>query len=256
MRRFLKTSICITLMFSYSSSFAIYESGALNNDRFENYNRNAYRMNDTLDKNFIRPTAVYYTTNVPKPVRSVIQNFFNNLRDFVTLGNDILQLEGTSSMHNFMRIAINSTFGILGLIDISTSIGLPQEKNSFGNTFKAYGWKNSSYIVLPFLGPSTVRDAIGLIPDTLFNPTWWIIPSQYDYISVGLFAVNGIDMRAKYLDYDDLLNASLDPYATVRDFYMQGSNDDSSESSNNQQQESGTGGNDLSIDNILNESQP
>ena len=86
---------------------------------------------------------------------------------------------------------------------------------------KVYGWKNSSYFVIPLLGPSTVRDTIGLIPDTIFNPTWWIIPGQYDYVSVGLFAVNGIDQRAKYLDYDQLLDTSIDPYATLRDTYLQ-----------------------------------
>ena len=241
MRRFLKTSLFICLMSSYTSSFAIYESEALNNDRFENYNRNAYRMNDTLDKNFIRPTTVFYVTYIPDPIRSVVQNFFNNLRDFISLGNDILQLEGTATMHNVMRIAINSTIGIFGLIDVSTSLGLPQEKNSFGNTFKAYGWKNSSYIVLPLLGPSTVRDAIGLIPDTLLNPTWWIIPSQYDYISVGLFTASAIDARSHYLDYDQLLDTSIDPYVTVRDFYLEGVNESGSQNSN-----------DVNIDSLIN----
>jgi phospholipid-binding lipoprotein MlaA len=244
MRRFLKTSLCIGLLCSYTSSFAIYESQALVNDRFENYNRNAYRMNDTLDRNFVRPTAVFYITYVPSTIRTGIQNFFNNLRDFVTLGNDILQLDGISSMHNVMRIAINSTFGILGLIDISTSLGLEQHKNSFGNTFKVYGWTNSSYFVIPLLGPSTVRDAIGLIPDTLFNPTWWIIPRQYDYVSVGLFGVNAIDQRAAYLDYDQLLNTSLDPYATLRDTYLQGIGESIPQAKNS---------NDVSIDNLLND---
>lgn len=243
MRRLLKTTLCISLIFSYSSSFAIYESSTLLNDRFENYNRNAYRMNSTLDKNFIRPTTVFYVTYVPQPFRSAIQNFFNNLRDFVTLGNDILQLAGISTMHNIMRITINSTIGIVGLIDVSTSLGLPQEKNSFGQTFKVYGWKNSSYIVLPFLGSSTVRDSIGLIPDTLFNPTWWIIPRQYNYISVGLFTVNAIDSRSKYLDYDDVLDTSLDPYVTIREFYLQGVNENATQNESS---------NDVNIDSLLN----
>ena len=243
MGRLLKAALYTSLMFSYSSSFAIYESSTLINDRFENYNRNAYRMNNTLDKNFVRPTAVFYVTYIPKPVRSAIQNFFNNLRDFVTLSNDILQLEGTSTIHSIMRIVVNSTIGIVGLIDVSTYLGIPQEKNSFGKTFKAYGWKNSSYIVLPLLGPSTVRDAIGLIPDTALNPTWWIIPSQYDYISVGLFTVNSIDARSQYLDYDDVLNTSLDPYETVRDFYLKGINESIAETESS---------NDVDIDSLLN----
>lgn len=217
----LKLILTILLIGHILPAFAIYESEALATDAYENYNRNAYRMNDTLDKNFVRPATVGYTTYVPSPVRAVIQNFFNNLRDFVTLGNDILQLSGEAAMHNVMRIAINSTFGLLGMIDISTSLGLPQHTNTFGQTLKVYGWKHSSYFVVPFLGPSTVRDTIGMIPDTLFNPTWWIIPQQYSYVSVGLFAVNGIDQRAKYLDFDQVLDTSIDPYVTMRDTYLQ-----------------------------------
>ena len=187
-------------------------------DPFENYNRNAYRMNDKLDKAFIRPVAVWYIDYVPYPLRNTIANFYNNLRDFVTLGNDVLQLHGQSAMKNFMRIGINSVFGIAGLLDIATSLGLPQNKNSFGNTFKVYGWKNSSYFVIPLLGPSTVRDAIGMIPDTALNPTWFI---DYPYYySVALFAVNGINTRTQFLAFDQILNTSVDPYITVRDVYM------------------------------------
>lgn len=202
-------------------SNAIYESDALALDRFESYNREVYRINDTVDKHVVRPAAVGYTTYVPSTIRSGVQNFFNNLRDFITLGNDILQLSGEAAMHNVMRIAINSTFGIVGLIDVSSSLGLMQHTNTFGQTLKTYGWKHSSYFVIPLLGPSTVRDAVGIIPDTIFNPTWWLIPPQYDYISVGLFVVNGIDSRAKYLEFDQILDTSIDPYATLRDTYLQ-----------------------------------
>jgi phospholipid-binding lipoprotein MlaA len=187
-------------------------------DHFENYNRNAYRMNDKIDKTIIRPTAVAYVTYVPLPLRSVFSNFFNNLRDFVTLGNDILQLNGQSSMKNVMRISINTTFGLGGILDISTSIGLAQNKNSFGNTMRVYGWSNSSYYVIPLLGPSTVRDAIGLIPDTVFNPTWLVFNDNY--ISVGLFTLNALNNRAGFLGFDKILETSLDPYITMRDTYL------------------------------------
>lgn len=187
-------------------------------DRFENYNRNAYRLNSKLDKAAIRPAAVAYITYVPLPIRNIFANFFNNLRDFVTLGNDILQLNGQSSMKNVMRISINSTFGIAGILDISSSIGLVQNKNSFGNTMRVYGWTNSSYYVIPLLGPSTVRDTIGLIPDTIFNPTWFFINDNY--ISVGLYVLNAINARSQFLGFDQILNTSIDPYVTMRDTYM------------------------------------
>ena len=214
-------------------------------DKFEYYNRKVFVMNDTLDRNVVRPTAVGYITYVPVPLRSMIQNFFNNLRDCVTLGNDVLQLKGEDSMHNLMRISINSTFGLIGLIDVSSSMGLMQHTNTFGKTMQVYGWKHSSYFVIPLLGPSTVRDSLGMIPDTLFNPTWWIIPSQYDYVSVGLFVVNGIDQRAKLLDYDQLLYTSIDPYTTMRDVYLQSSGEIIPIDTSN---------NNLDIDNIMDES--
>lgn len=196
-------------------------SGIANPDRLEKYNRAVFKINETIDRNAVRPTAVAYVTYIPDPVRYVLQSFFNNLRDFVTLGNDILQLQGQDSMHNVMRISINSTIGILGMIDISSSMGLKQHTNTFGKTMQTYGWTHSSYFVVPGLGPSTVRDSIGMIPDALFNPTWFIFSDPY--ISVSLFVINAIDKRSKYLDYDQILYTSIDPYTTMRDAYLQSS---------------------------------
>lgn len=210
-------------------------------DPFEKYNRNVFRMNMALDSTIIRPTTILYITYVPDPAQSITRNFFNNLRDFVALGNDILQLNGMRSLSGLMRISINSTIGIFGLIDVSSSLGLASYKNTFGNTMKVYGWKHSSYFVIPFLGPSTVRDTLGIIPDTYFNPTWVIFNN--DYISVGLFAINAIDTRSKYLDTDKLLYTSLDPYLTMRDLYLQSINE-IPETPNN---------NDVNIDNLLDE---
>jgi phospholipid-binding lipoprotein MlaA len=219
--KFLHTCI---LIIACSNSYAIYESAALNYyqiDPLENYNRHVFILNSVVDKTVIRPTTVAYVDYVPHPFRYVAQNFFNNLRDFITLANDILQLDGMDSMQNFMRIAINSTFGLAGLIDISSSLGLAQNKNTFGHTLQVYGWHHSSYFMIPFLGPSTVRDAIGLVPDTIFNPTWWLIPGNYVYVSVGLYVVNLLDQRSKFLNFDQLLSASIDPYATLRYTYLQ-----------------------------------
>ena len=221
MLMFTRKIACILIfncLISCSTQNASGHTTDTNIDPYQNYNRNAYRMNDKLDKIIVRPVAVWYIDYVPYPVRNTIANFYNNLRDFVTLGNDILQFQGQSSMKNLMRISINSIFGIAGLIDISTSLGLPQNKNSFGNTLKFYGWKHSNYFVIPILGPSTVRDAIGMIPDTAFNPTWYI---DYPYyISIGLFAVNGINTRTQFLAFDQILNTSVDPYITIRDVYL------------------------------------
>jgi hypothetical protein len=118
-----------------------------------------------------------------------------------------------------MRISINSTFGLLGLIDVSSSLGLPQYTNTFGNTMKAWGWQDSNYFLVPFLGPATFRDQLGIIPDVYFNPLFWIIHDPW--ISYSIFAINLIDQRSQYLGQDNLLTQTLDPYATVRDVYLQ-----------------------------------
>lgn len=208
-------------------------------DPHENFNRNAYRMNNTLDTNFVRPVTVWYVTYVPGFIRSGAQNFFNNLRDFVTLGNDILQLSTYRSLKDTGRVCINSTIGILGLFDVASHWGMPEHINTFGHTMRFYGWEHSSYVVLPFFGPSTIRDALGMIPDTFFNPTWWINYPYSNYVSVGLFTVSNLDARAKLLPFDQSLNTAIDPYSSMRDFYLQSSGNlpvNSSESSINEVQ--------------------
>ncbi|MBY0379677.1 MAG: VacJ family lipoprotein [Burkholderiales bacterium] len=210
-----------------------------NNDPFEEYNRNVFRMNMQLDMLIIRPATIWYLDNIPDPIQDGTSDFFNNLHDFITLGNDVLQFNWMDSMHNFMRVTINSTLGILGLIDISSSIGLNSHKNSFGTTMKVYGWQHSSYFIIPLLGPSTVRDTIGLIPDTYFNPIWYTLNNQY--ISVGLYSINAIDTRSKYLETDKILVTSLDQYITMRDFYLQAIGESATQANPN----------DVSIDDLL-----
>lgn len=209
-------------------------------DPYESYNRVVFKMNDGLDTAIVRPSTIFYVDYIPLPIRSGINNFFNNLRDFVTLGNDVLQLKALRTMQTLMRISINSSFGILGLIDISTSMGLPMQKNSFGKTFQTYGWKNSNYFIIPFFGPSTVRDALGLIPDIVFNPTWYI---NYSYwYSIGLYAFSSLDTRSKFLSADQMIKASIDPYTTVRDMYLQ-----------NAGQSTITPNSEIDINNLINE---
>ena len=187
------------------------------NDPYEAYNRQVFKANMAMDSYVLRPVTVAYTY-VPDPIRDALNNFYTNLRDFVSLANDILQLDGINTMHTFMRISINSTFGILGLIDVAGSMGLPEYKNTFGNTMKTWGWEDSSYFLIPFLGPGTLRDQIGIAPDVFFNPMFWIIKDNY--ISFSIFGLDLIEKRAQYLGQDELLEQSLDPYVTIRDLYL------------------------------------
>jgi len=241
------------------------------NDPYENYNRPVFEFNMTVDHYVLRPVTVGYTY-IPDPIREALGNFYNNLRDFVSLANDILQLDGIDTMQTTMRIALNSTFGILGLIDVSSSIGLPQYTNTFGNTLKRWGWTDSSYFLVPFLGPATVRDQLGIIPDVYFNPLFYIINDPS--ISWSIFGINLLDQRSKYLGQDELLEQTLDPYATIRDLYLQKngaykyateSNDNNTESENIDNlisEENGesapqikpqANNNDSEVDNLINE---
>ena len=241
------------------------------NDPYENYNRPVFEFNMTVDHYVLRPVTVGYTY-IPDPIREALGNFYNNLRDFVSLANDILQLDGIDTMQTTMRIALNSTFGILGLIDVSSSMGLPQYTNTFGNTLKRWGWTDSSYFLVPFLGPATVRDQLGIIPDVYFNPLFYIINDPW--ISWSIFGINLLDQRSKYLGQDELLEQTLDPYATIRDLYLQKngaykyateSNDNNTESENTDNlisEENGesspqikpqANNNDSEVDNLINE---
>lgn len=188
------------------------------NDPYENYNRPVFAFNMTVDHYILRPVTVGYTY-IPDPIREALGNFYNNLRDIVSLANDILQLDGIDTMQTTMRIAINSTFGILGLIDVASSMGLPQYTNTFGNTLKRWGWTDSNYFLIPFMGPGTVRDQVGIAPDIYFNPLFYIINDPY--VSWSIFGINLLDQRSKYLGQDELLEQTLDPYATIRDLYLQ-----------------------------------
>ena len=241
------------------------------NDPYENYNRPVFEFNMTVDHYVLRPVTVGYTY-IPDPIREALGNFYNNLRDFVSLANDVLQLDGIDTMQTTMRIALNSTFGILGLIDVSSSMGLPQYTNTFGNTLKRWGWTDSSYFLVPFLGPATVRDQLGIIPDVYFNPLFYIINDPW--ISWSIFGINLLDQRSKYLGQDELLEQTLDPYATIRDLYLQKngaykyateSNDNNTESENIDNlisEENGesapqikpqANNNDSEVDNLINE---
>ncbi len=190
-----------------------------NNDPLQSYNRIIFNFNTKADFYVVKPSAQFYIKYIPLPIRTIIANFFNNLKDFISLGNDILQLNGQNTMEDTMRIALNTGVGLFGSIDVASQLGLVRHGNNFAKTLQQYGWYESSYFVIPLMGPSTIRDTIGLAPDIIFNPTWYLINS--DYISIGLFTISAIDTRAKFLNSDQLIYDSLDPYITMRDFYLQ-----------------------------------
>jgi phospholipid-binding lipoprotein MlaA len=191
-----------------------------NKDPLEGLNRGIYKFNDVADKAVIKPVAGAYKAVMPSPVRSGVSNFFANLGDVVNVINDVLQFKFSQAMNDAGRFAINSTFGIAGLIDWASKDGIEKHNEDFGQTLATWGWKDSAYLVLPLIGPSTVRDTGGLVVDTaVFDPLGYV-----DDVSARnvLYTVKFVDKRAQYLPGSDLLDeAALDPYLFMRDAFMQ-----------------------------------
>lgn len=189
-------------------------------DPYENFNRGIYKFNKAVDKVLIKPIAYTYNKFTPRPVRSGVNNFFSNIGEVNTISNDILQLKLNYAAHDFARLAINSTIGLLGLIDVAAELGLDRRKEDFGQTLYHWGYEKSNYLVLPFMGPSTFRDGVGLAVDYFGLSLWpWIETNDDRAILMG---VNFIDTRAHLLKTETILDTiAVDEYSFIRDAYLQ-----------------------------------
>ena len=190
-------------------------------DPFERYNRAMYQFNDSLDKAVIKPIAKGYVAVVPEPVNKGITNFFDNLGDVVVLINNVLQLKLTQAASDTGRVIVNSTIGLLGIIDVATPIGLRKHNEDFGQTLGRWGIGSGPYLVLPFFGPSSPRDGIGLYVDySQFNLTTNRV--EDNSTRNALLITDAIDTRAGLLPASRLLEtAALDPYTFTREAYLQ-----------------------------------
>lgn len=188
-------------------------------DPFESFNRAAYAFNDDLDKALLKPLATGYQKVVPGAVNTSISNFFSNLDDVIVLANDILQLKLEQTLSDFARITFNTTFGLAGLFDVATQMDLPKHSEDFGQTLGRWGVASGPYLVLPFLGPSTVRDGVALPVDWAVDPLYDIKDDNTRWGAIGLKVV---DTRAGLLRASRILDtAALDPYTFMRDAYLQ-----------------------------------
>lgn len=188
-------------------------------DPYEGYNRVMFNINDHLDQYIMTPVARGYRKVTPSPVRTGVNNFFNNLRDVVSFGSNLLRLDIEKASTDFVRVGINTTFGLGGLLDIADAGQIPNNKNTLGDTFASWGWKNSNYFVYPIFGPSTVRDSIGSTITDAFPVENAIFKD--DAIRWSLAGLDGVATRESLLDVTDSLNdAALDRYTYMRDVYM------------------------------------
>lgn len=188
-------------------------------DPFEQYNRVMFDFNDKVDQAVLKPTATAYSDFTPYPVQIAVGNFFENLNDVWTGANNLLQGKVEDGLNDFMRFAVNSTIGILGFIDIASPAGIPKHKQDFGTTLGVWGVPSGPYVVLPLMGPSTVRDTAALPADFQGDPWSYVDPARARYAGSALRLV---DKRAAALDAFNLIEeAALDRYEFIRDAFLQ-----------------------------------
>nr|WP_242472934.1 VacJ family lipoprotein [Rhodoferax fermentans] len=188
-------------------------------DPMEPFNRGVYGFNDAVDRAVIKPVATAYRDVLPSPVRTGVSNFFYNLQDLWSFVNNTLQLKGEGAGNSIVRFGVNTVFGLGGLIDIASEMRIERHTEDFGQTLGRWGVGAGPYMVLPFVGPSTVRDTAALPVDMTGN-----VVSHVDHVPTRNSAtvLNLVDRRSQLLDASRMLDeVALDPYAFTRDAYLQ-----------------------------------
>lgn len=188
-------------------------------DPWESYNRSMTRFNESVDKAVIKPVATAYRDAVPKMARRGVSNFFGNLDDVRSFINNVLQGKAEGSFSSFWRVAINTTIGLGGLFDPASEMGLQRYREDFGQTLGYWGVGPGPYLVLPILGPSTLRDTAALPVDSVSHPLYYV---QGNSVRVPLVLLRGLDIRTRLLGADDLVDSmALDSYTFMRDAWLQ-----------------------------------
>ena len=187
-------------------------------DPWERVNRTTYKFNDEVDRYLLKPVAKGYVKVTPTFVQRGVSNFFDNLNYPVTIVNDLLQAQFKAFASDTGRLVLNTTVGIGGFFDPATAAGLEKNSRDFGQTLGKWGLKPGPYLVIPVLGPSDVRDGVGRVADTYSNPRQYI---QNSYAYWGLWVAGGVDTRVRLLGTDQLVQSAYDPYAFVRNAYLQ-----------------------------------
>lgn len=188
-------------------------------DPFESFNRGMYQFNDTVDKSVAKPLAKGYNAVVPTAGKMMLSNFFSNLDDVIVAVNDLLQLKVVQAISDTGRIAVNTTVGLFGMVDVASAVGLEKHNEDFGQTLGRWGVGSGPYIVLPLLGPSSARDGVGLYADSRTG-----VMRKVKHVDTRneAIAMNLLGKRAALLDQETVLEeAAIDRYAFIRDAYLQ-----------------------------------
>lgn len=204
------TILCLLLAGLFSTASNAEE------DPWESFNRSIYSFNNTADAYLVKPVAQGYAYIMPEVGRKGVNNFFNNLLDVNGALNGFLQGRVDQGLENVGRVIINSTIGIFGLFDVATKLGVPQYQTDFGHTLSIWGVPQGPFVMLPFLGPSTMRSGVGTAFDAYASPMGQMGNSDPAW---GLRVFNIVDLRAGLLGADELLSG--DQYIFLRDAYLQ-----------------------------------
>ena len=192
-------------------------------DPYEATNREIFAFNQSVDRDVLVPVAEAYRSNVPQPVRDGVHNFLQNLDEPLIFAHDVLQAEPGLAANTAGRFVVNSTLGIGGVVDVATAMGIPYHPNDLGITLAHWGFPEGAYLIIPVLGPSNVRDAIGKAGDSFGDPGN-IVAGDYHviYASIARAGTQGIDERSRNIEtLADIERTSLDYYATLRSLYRQ-----------------------------------
>lgn len=195
-------------------------TGPNRQDPLEPMNRKIYGFNDAVDKAVLKPAARGYRKAVPAIARNGVTNFFRNIGMLVTTLNDALQLKGEKVPVDILRFACNTVFGLGGVIDVASELNIEHRYEDFGQTLGYWGVNSGPYLVLPLLGPSSVRDGPSRLVDAAASPLVHVENSSVE-VAWSLVLLNAINTRAGVLPLDSLLDQQVDPYGFLRDTYLQ-----------------------------------
>tara|TARA_B100001996_G_scaffold34670_1_gene25926 strand:+ start:97 stop:795 length:699 start_codon:yes stop_codon:yes gene_type:complete len=209
------------MKFLYLFLFIFYISDVSSNqinDPYENLNRKTFQFNENLDEKVAKPIAEIYS-NFPIPIKNGVTNFFNNLEEVDTFVNQILQGKPKESLNDLTRFIINSTIGLGGFIDVASKIGLQRHEEDFGQTLAVWGVGQGPYIMLPVLGPSTLRDTFSRPVSSFLSVTFHMTDAD---VNIALKSIDALETRERLLDVESLLSG--DKYSFVKDAYIQSIN--------------------------------
>jgi phospholipid-binding lipoprotein MlaA len=188
-------------------------------DPFEPMNRAMFEVHDAVDTAVMRPAIRFYVDVVPKPIRQAVSNFFNNIDDMISAANDLLQGDLDRFGNDMGRVTLNTGFGLAGLIDLASMVGIERGNQDFGLTFAKWGFDQGPYLFVPLFGPTTVRDGSGWIVRLFVGPVGFIpeVPLRNS-----LYGVGAVDLRAQVTEATNIVDtAALDRYIFIRNAYLQ-----------------------------------